>query len=105
MRAAAGSERDLLSRGHEAAANCSNRFGGPTVVGAFNKSQSDIGCWDMLGNVWEWCSDRSEQSSGLRILKGSSYACSENKLSITRRQTAVRTYRASNVGFRVLKEE
>ncbi|MCU7809784.1 MAG: SUMF1/EgtB/PvdO family nonheme iron enzyme, partial [Candidatus Thiodiazotropha sp. (ex Notomyrtea botanica)] len=105
MTAASGSEKGFANSGcREPVANCANRFGGPTVAGAFGHTQSNIGCRDMLGNVWEWCSDSLGKGTGLRIMKGGSYSCSVSTLSIAGRKTAVRTHRASNVGFRVLRE-
>ena len=34
--------------------NCDGHIGDTTPVGAFPQSRSDVGCDDLLGNVWEW---------------------------------------------------
>ena len=41
-------------------------------VGSFDPNIYDI--YDLGGNVWEWCSDNWASGSGLKVLRGASYA-------------------------------
>ncbi|MEM6252651.1 MAG: SUMF1/EgtB/PvdO family nonheme iron enzyme [Cyanobacteria bacterium P01_D01_bin.156] len=34
--------------------NCNHRLGHTSPVGAYHQAVSDYGCFDLLGNVWEW---------------------------------------------------
>ncbi|NEQ50452.1 MAG: ergothioneine biosynthesis protein EgtB [Leptolyngbya sp. SIO3F4] len=34
--------------------NCNHRLGGTSPVGSSDQAVSDYGCYDLLGNVWEW---------------------------------------------------
>lgn len=85
-------------------ANYENHYGGPTVVGAFNKGCSATGCYDMAGNVWEWCTDYLSPNKPLRILKGGSYYFESNDMCVINKRGILMTYRSPHVGFRVLKE-
>jgi formylglycine-generating enzyme required for sulfatase activity len=85
-------------------ANYENHYGGPTVVGAFEKGCSETGCYDMGGNVWEWCSDYLSPKSPLRVLKGGSFDFEAKDMQVIKRRGVVMTYRSHHVGFRVVKE-
>ncbi|MFA5859110.1 MAG: formylglycine-generating enzyme family protein [Elusimicrobiota bacterium] len=37
--------------------NYNNNVGKTTVVGSYESEKSPYGCYDMAGNVWEWCND------------------------------------------------
>lgn len=39
---------------HASVCNYDHQVGQSTPVNAYPQGQSPLGCWDMLGNVWEW---------------------------------------------------
>jgi hypothetical protein len=85
-------------------ANYGNLYGGPTVVGAFDSERSAAGCFDITGNVWEWCLDYVA-GEPLRVLKGGSYQSPSEALHISARRGVVITHRAHDVGFRAICEQ
>lgn len=86
-------------------ANYENHFKGPTVVGAFKEGCSLSGCYDMAGNVWEWCVDYLSADKPLRILKGGSFYFEIDDMLVKNRRGVLMTYPSPHVGFRVLKED
>lgn len=68
-------------------------------VDAFPGGQSPCGCYDMVGNVWEWTSSSPEPD--LFILKGGSYTSpSEQHLTISARLIEHKNFVNMNFGFR-----
>ncbi|RCV64810.1 Formylglycine-generating enzyme [Methanophagales archaeon] len=88
-------------------------------VGIFPKDKSPYGCFDMAGNVWEWCSDwygadyyvnssdrnpKGPSDGANRVVRGGSWYARAGGC-----RSAYRSYgdprdRADNLGFRFLQE-
>jgi formylglycine-generating enzyme required for sulfatase activity len=64
------------------------------------KMPNAYGLYDMLGNVWEWVSDRSVTDTNRRIMKGGSFYNVARNLRVAERETPLRSMRHRNVGFR-----
>ncbi len=61
---------------NEVAWHAGNRSGNHHVVGT--KAPNGWGCYDMLGNIWEWCRDRYSSSRYRALLGGSFYSSGIN---------------------------
>jgi len=91
---------------------------GPCPVGIFPKDKSLYGCFDMIGNVSEWCSDwfgveyykSSPDSNPVgpsagseRIVRGGAWNSSSRDCRATSRKWLTPTSRNDSVGFRLAK--
>jgi serine/threonine-protein kinase len=85
-------------------ANYGCHYRGPTVVGAFAAGQSPSGCFDMAGNVWEWCQDRIT-GEPRRVLKGGGYQSHASALAVRANRGVIVALKAKDTGFRVLCEQ
>jgi hypothetical protein len=109
MHAAGGCNKKVYPWGGDAPdkrhANYDRYFRGPTVVGAFPEGKSPSGCWDMGGNVWEWCSDIVTEGAPRRVIKGGAYDHAADAMRICHREAKVVACRSAHIGFRALREE
>ncbi|MEZ5944876.1 MAG: formylglycine-generating enzyme family protein [Planctomycetaceae bacterium] len=78
--------------------------GGTRIVGL--KQPNTFGLFDMLGNVWEWCSDNWRQrhdaspEPSLRVLRGGSWSSDAGSVRCACRIHYAPNYRDSFIGFR-----
>ena len=109
LRAAARSDDDVYPWGDappdRGSCNYGGYYRGPTVVGAFPRGQSHADCWDMAGNVWEWCTNFTATGAPRRLVKGGAHDYSAEALKLTGGDARVVTCRSPHVGFRVVCEE
>ena len=119
-KAARGTDGRKYPWGNEKPTNKHSNFGslnkGTTDVGIYNEGQSPYGCFDMIGNVWEWVfdwyqedyyssSDNEKNPSGLllgekKVLRGGSWGFSEKVLRVTYRDSDTPDTTGNSSGFR-----
>ncbi len=77
--------------------------GAPTNVGTHLSGVSSYGCYDMAGNIWEWCQEWYTEGK-YRVVRGGSWINHLNILSCAYRSCSVPTGKDNNVGFRCVKD-
>jgi formylglycine-generating enzyme required for sulfatase activity/predicted MPP superfamily phosphohydrolase/energy-coupling factor transporter ATP-binding protein EcfA2 len=99
----------------------SNEYGlnRTSPVGIFPKDKSPYGCFDMAGNVWEWCSDRygvdyyanstdknpkGPSFGASRVIRGGSWFGSAGRCRSANRDHDAPRRRGNVLGFRLLQE-
>ena len=86
-----------------------SRLGSLTSVGMYPAGAAPTGALDMLGNVWEWCTNNYDNPNEVigsdtqnRALRGGSYRTNENKLSSVLRLSYTPNCRNDFFGFRIM---
>jgi len=98
-------------------ANYEGRVGHPTPVGLYPKGNSLEGVSDLLGNVWEWCSDwygpysaniqenpPGAKNGHQKILRGGSWGVDPGGVRVSDRGRNEPANRIVNFGFRCVRD-
>ena len=105
-KAAVGREMKNYPWGKEFLPNYCNsaerNIGHTSPVGSFSMGISPFGCYDMIGNVWEWTSTLYDEKHNWHIAKGGSYK--DSGATITIRDGTNPIVQSPTVGFRCLKD-
>lgn len=87
-------------------------------VGSYGEGKSPYGIQDMLGNIWEWCSDwysstyynysslknpKGPPGGNSKVIRGGSYNSFANRLHLTNRRYIEPTTASYSIGFRCVK--
>ena len=76
---------------------------GGTVHAVGGKSANELGIYDMSGNVYEWCADKSPTNSSHRIFRSGSWLSEPTECTNAKRNSFGATYKNTELGFRICK--
>ena len=91
--------KDIPTRGYE-----KDGYIYPAPVGSYSEGRSPFGCYDMAGNVAEWCADRADPSREKRVVRGGSSRSAPSSVRCAARTAREPEFRTFTLGFRCAKD-
>ena len=79
-------------------------IGHTTPVTQYPRGVNPYGCYDMAGNVWEWCADLYDEKKDSRVLRGGSWFNTAGSLRVSYRLSCNAFNRLYNIGFRLVQD-
>jgi formylglycine-generating enzyme required for sulfatase activity len=79
-------------------------IGATTPVTKYTEGISPSGCYDMAGNVWEWCASWYNQSGGLRVIRGGSWSITPVPVRTSFRDWYPADFGSVTIGFRLAQD-
>ena len=79
-------------------------IGHRTPITQYPNGSSPYGCYDMAGNVWEWCASWYDEEKQQRVLRGGSWYDDPGSLRSSLRNWNFAVYRGGLLGFRLVQD-
>ena len=100
---AAEAENNLYPWGNKFDPNkCNIESREPTPITKYSNGTSPYGCYDMMGNLWEWCQNWYDNDQSYKILRGGSWDSYQANARCAFRYDQP-SERDAGVGFRVAR--